>query len=571
MSDNFKGMGAIPGIAIGRIKLVGQDLTKYLAAYKPGDKAEELEKLNKAIEMSAEILEKNVEAMRAKGQDDQADIMEAHSMLVQDPMLTDGMVEKTEELGNVAEAVIASSQESAAIFAEMDDDYLRERAADVLDVGKRIAKVILGIKEPELGDEKLILCGYSVEPSAVAAVPDEKIAGVIMGEGSTTCHAVIIAKSRAIPTVVGLDKTADELPDGSLAILNGKSGEIIVNPEPEVLADYKQKLKKIQEDIARYLALKDAPAETKDGVQIQLACNISSPADAESAEKYGNKGVGLFRSEFLFMQSNDIPSEETQYESYAKAVKACKGEMCVIRTMDIGGDKPLPYLNIPKEDNPFLGYRAIRISLQHKEIFMPQLKAILRAGVFGPTGIMAPMVISVDEVLQLRGVIREAMQELEDEGKEYSKHVQVGIMVETPAAAVMTPMLGKYVDFFSIGTNDLVQYTLSVDRINPNVGYLYNHFHPAVLQLIQRTIEAAEKHNIWSGMCGEMASDPYAAVILMAMGIKELSMSAPSIPRVKEMIRSVTYQQAKEILNAVMDLENGQEVAEYLHKALGEK
>ena len=236
--------------------------------------------------------------------------------------------------------------------------------------------------------------------------------------------------------------------------------------------------------------------------------------------------------------------------------------------MDIGGDKPLPYLNIPHEDNPFLGYRAIRISLNRRDLFMPQLKAILRAGVYGRAAIMAPMVVSVDEILRLRAFVREAMQELEDEGKEYSKNVQIGIMVETPAAAVMTPTFAKYVDFFSIGTNDLVQYTLSVDRVNPNVHYLYNHFHPAVLQLIQRTIKAANDHGIWSGMCGEMASDPYAAVILMAMGINELSMSAPSIPRVKEMIRSVTFEEAKGHLAKVMEMETGEQVLKYLQEAM---
>ena len=248
--------------------------------------------------------------------------------------------------------------------------------------------------------------------------------------------------------------------------------------------------------------------------------------------------------------------------------KACNGELCVIRTMDIGGDKPLPYLNIPHEDNPFLGYRAIRISLNRRDLFMPQLKAILRAGVYGKAAIMAPMVVSVDEILRLRAFVREAMQELEDEGKEYSKSVQLGIMVETPAAAVMTPTFAKYVDFFSIGTNDLVQYTLSVDRVNPNVHYLYNHFHPAVLQLIHRTIKAANDHGIWAGMCGEMASDPYAAVILMAMGINELSMSAPSIPRVKEMIRSVTFEEAKGHLAKVMEMETGEQVLKYLQEAM---
>lgn len=568
MPEKMQGMGAIQGIGIGYIMKAGQALDGYLAAYQPGTVEEELDKLNNAVAEVADILEKSVEQMRAVGHDEQANIMEAHLFLAQDPMLTDGMTDKVQEMGNAPAAILASAAESAKIFQSMDDEYLRERAADVLDVSKRIAGKILGIKEPEVGDNMVILCGYEVEPSVIASVPDDKIAGVIMGQGSTTCHAVIIAKSRAIPTVVGMEHRLDAIPEGAFVIIDGHTGDIFVDPDEETIKEYEAKLAKQRADEESYAALKDLPAVTKDGVEVQLAANIGSPNDAENAAKYGNKGVGLFRSEFVFMGREDIPSEEMQFESYKKAVEACNGELCVIRTMDIGGDKPLPYLNIPHEDNPFLGYRAIRISLNRRDLFMPQLKAILRAGVYGRAAIMAPMIVSVDEILRIRSFVREAMQELEDEGKEYSKTVQIGIMVETPAAAVMTPIFAKYVDFFSIGTNDLVQYTLSVDRVNPNVGYLYNHFHPAVLQLIQRTIKSASDRGIWSGMCGEMASDPYAAVILMAMGISELSMSAPSIPRVKEMLRSVTYEEAQKHLAKVMEMETGEQVLKYLHEAL---
>ena len=568
MPEKMQGMGAIQGVGIGYIMKAGQALDGYLAAYQPGTVEEEQEKLNKAVVEVADILEKSVEQMRAAGHDEQANIMEAHLFLAQDPMLTDGMTDKIQEMGNAPAAILASAAESAKIFQSMDDEYLRERAADVLDVSKRIASRILGIKEPEVGDNMVVLCGYEVEPSVIASVPDDKIAGVIMGQGSTTCHAVIIAKSRAIPTVVGMEHRLDAIPEGAFVIIDGHTGDIFINPDEATLKEYEAKLAKQKADEARYAALKDLPAVTLDGVEVQLAANIGSPNDAENAAKYGNRGVGLFRSEFVFMGREDIPSEEMQFQSYKKAVEACNGELCVIRTMDIGGDKPLPYLNIPHEENPFLGYRAIRISLNRRDLFMPQLKAILRAGVYGRAAIMAPMIVSVDEILRLRAFVREAMQELEDEGKEYSKSVQLGIMVETPAAAVMTPIFAKYVDFFSIGTNDLVQYTLSVDRINPNVGYLYNHFHPAVLQLIQRTIKAATDHGIWSGMCGEMASDPYAAVILMAMGITELSMSAPSIPRVKEMLRSVSYDEAQKHLAKVMEMETGEQVLKYLHEAL---
>ena len=281
---------------------------------------------------------------------------------------------------------------------------------------------------------------------------------------------------------------------------------------------------------------------TKDGVEVDLMANI--------------------------MGRNTIPDEETQFKAYKEAIEKCNGHLCVIRTMDIGGDKPLPYLNIPEEENPFLGYRAIRICLNRREVFMPQVKAILRAGLYGKAAMMLPMVINVEEVKQVRAIIEEAKSQLAHEEKPFSNNVQLGIMVETPAAAVMTPVLAKYLDFFSIGTNDLVQYTLAVDRVNTNVSYLYNHFNPAVLRLIKLTIESARNNNIWVGMCGEMASDPNAAAILMAMGINELSMSAPSIPRVKEKIRSITSAQAKAALDTVMTMEDGNAIKEYLQTAL---
>ena len=296
--------------------------------------------------------------------------------------------------------------------------------------------------------------------------------------------------------------------------------------------------------------------------------NIGTHLDVDAAMTYGCEGVGLFRSEFVFMGREEIPTEEDQFKAYKEAIEKCKGKLCVIRTMDIGGDKPLAYLNIPKEDNPFLGWRAIRISLMRQDLFIPQIKAILRAGVYGKAAIMLPMVINVAEVKQVKEIIEQAKVQLAHEEKPYSDNVQVGIMVETPAAAIMTPVLAKYVDFFSIGTNDLVQYTLAVDRVNHNVSYLYDHFNPAVLSLVQRTIQAARDNGIWAGMCGEMASDPYAAVLLMAMGIHELSMSAPSIPRVKEKIRSISSAKAQEILEAVLQLEDGGEIKEYLYNHL---
>lgn len=571
MAEIIRGKGVISGIAMGKIMLAGQNLDGYLVNYEPEDKETEKKKAQDALTAVAEILRESIEKLKSKDMKEQAAIMEAHRMMVQDPMMADNIMAKIEELGNAPQAVLKAAEEQAVMFEQMEDEYFAARAVDLRDVGKRVAKYILGVKEPEIGDEKVILCGREIEPSVIAGMETEKIAGVLLGSGSTTAHAVIIAKARAIPTIVGLNKEEriDRIADGDHVIMDGERGEIVVNPAPEDIASYDEKIKKQKELAAHYAALKDLPAVTTDGVKVDLMANIGTHMDVDNALNYGAEGVGLFRSEFVFMGRQEIPTEEDQFKAYKEAIEKCKGKLCVIRTMDIGGDKPLPYLNIPEEENPFLGYRAVRISLQRRDLFLPQLKAILRAGVYGKAAIMIPMIINVAEFKKVKEFIEEAKLELAHEGKAYSDDVQVGIMVETPAAAIMTPVLAKYVDFFSIGTNDLVQYTLAVDRGNANISYLYNHFNPAVLRLVQRTISSARENGIWAGMCGEMASDPNAAVLLMAMGISELSMSAPSIPRVKEKIRSISSVKAKEILADVMAMEDGDDIRNYLQKILG--
>lgn len=571
MAEIIRGKGVISGIAMGKIMLAGQNLDGYLVNYEPEDKETEKKKAQDALTAVAEILRESIEKLKSKDMKEQAAIMEAHRMMVQDPMMADNIMAKIEELGNAPKAVLKAAEEQAVMFEQMEDEYFAARAVDLRDVGKRVAKYILGVKEPEIGDEKVILCGREIEPSVIAGMETEKIAGVLLGSGSTTAHAVIIAKARAIPTIVGLNKEdrIDRIADGDHVIMDGERGEIVINPAPEDIASYDEKIKKQKELAAHYAELKDLPAVTTDGVKVDLMANIGTHMDVDNALNYGAEGVGLFRSEFVFMGRQEIPTEEDQFKAYKEAIEKCKGKLCVIRTMDIGGDKPLPYLNIPEEENPFLGYRAVRISLQRRDLFLPQLKAILRAGVYGKAAIMIPMIINVAEFKKVKEFIEEAKLELAHEGKAYSDDVQVGIMVETPAAAIMTPVLAKYVDFFSIGTNDLVQYTLAVDRGNANISYLYNHFNPAVLRLVQRTISSARENGIWAGMCGEMASDPNAAVLLMAMGISELSMSAPSIPRVKEKIRSISSVKAKEILADVMAMEDGDDIRNYLQKILG--
>ena len=564
MAEKMKGKGVIAGVAVGKIMLAGQNLDGYLKDYKPKKKADEKKVAADALIKVAANLVKTIEDLNKKDMKEQAAILEAHRMMVEDPAMSGAIDEQVDKTGSAPRAVLDAYEAQAQVFEQMEDEYFRGRAVDMRDVGKRIAKFILGIKEPEIGEGKVIVAGQEIEPSVIAGLPSDKIAGVILGQGSTTSHAIIIAKTRAIPSIVGVGDAIEKMADGDPVIIDGETGDILIRPSDEERASYDIKIKKQEELKAHYAELKEKPAITTDGVKVELVANIGSPADVDAANNYGAEGVGLFRSEFVFMGKTDIPREEDQFKEYKAAVEKCKGNLCVIRTMDIGGDKPLPYIQVGQEENPFLGYRAIRISLQRRDLFIPQLKAILRAGVYGKAGIMFPMVINVEEFKAAQKMVEDAKAELVHEGKEYADNVQLGIMVETPAAAVMTPILAKYVDFFSIGTNDLVQYTLAVDRGNAQIAYLYNHFNPAVLRLIKRTIESANKEGKWAGMCGEMASDPNAAILLMAMGIKELSMSAPSIPKVKERIRNISSTKAKEILDKVMEMEDGNEIKSYL-------
>ncbi|WP_315451836.1 phosphoenolpyruvate--protein phosphotransferase [uncultured Selenomonas sp.] len=568
MVETIRGKGVISGIAVGKVMLAGQNLDGYLAAYKPGSLTEEQGKAEGALIAVTETLLATIERLRKEGQAEQSAILEAHRMMVQDPMMAENIKGKIEVCGSAPQGILEAANEQAQVFEQMEDEYFSARAVDLRDVGKRIAKYVLGVKEPEIGLGQIVLCGEEIEPSVVAGMPTEQIAGVILGSGSATSHVVIIAKARAIPTVLGIGDKINLIHDEDEIILDGSRGDIIIRPTEEERLLYQDKIEEQKKLAAHYAALKDLPAVTKDGVRIELTANIGTHMDVDNALTYGAEGVGLFRSEFVFMGSTTIPTEEDQFKAYRAAVEKCGGHICVIRTMDIGGDKPLPYLNIDPEENPFLGYRALRISLDRHDLFLPQIKAILRAGLYGKAAMMVPMVISVSEIQRVQKLVEQAKVELTHEGKEYSDDVQVGIMVETPAAAVVSPLLSQYVDFFSIGTNDLIQYTLAVDRGNAQIAHLYNPFNPAVLRLIQRTIQSARERGIWAGMCGEMASDPYAAVILLGMGITELSMSAPSIPRVKEMIRSVTSTQAKELLADVMKMEHGVDIRAYLHKML---
>lgn len=565
MGEILQGKGVVAGIAIGEVVWVANDYEKWFAKYNSDSPKIENEKLEKAIQKVQADLENNITTMQEKNMTEQAQIMQAHLLILKDPTFIDLILEKLELENSAPKALQVAIDEIAKTFEMMDDEYFRARAADIRDVGNRVLKTLLGIDELDFGSRKIILCGQDLEPSLIAAMPEENLQGIILGHGSLTSHVVIIAKAKGIPTIIGLEKF-DLLENKAQVVLDGDTGEVVWHLAPTEEENYRKKLKQQEQEKEYYLNLAKKEVVTQDGHKVVVAANIGSDKDIDKALQFGCEGVGLFRSEFLFMSRSAMPNEEEQFAAYKAVVQKCGEKLCIIRTMDIGGDKSLEYLKVPPEQNPFLGWRALRISLKRPELFLPQLKAILRAGVYGNVAIMLPMVISLNEIIEAKEFIKLAQAELDKEQVPYSKTVSIGIMVETPAAAILADKLAQHVDFFSIGTNDLAQYVLAVDRGNENISYLYNYFNPAVLKIINDVIGAAKKNNIWVGMCGEMAGDLLATELLVGMGIDELSMSGSTIPKVKERITKINLASAQSLVAEVLQFDKTEEVINYLKK-----
>ena len=565
MGEILQGKGVVAGIAIGEVVWVANDYEKWFAKYNSDSPKIENEKLDKAIQKVQADLEHNITTMQEKNMTEQAQIMQAHLLILKDPTFIDLILEKLELENSAPKALQVAIDEIAKTFEMMDDEYFRARAADIRDVGNRVLKTLLGIDELDFGSRKIILCGQDLEPSLIAAMPEENLQGIILGHGSLTSHVVIIAKAKGIPTIIGLEKF-DLLENKAQVVLDGDTGEVVWHLAPTEEENYRKKLKQQEQEKEYYLNLAKKEVVTQDGHKVVVAANIGSDKDIDKALQFGCEGVGLFRSEFLFMSRSAMPNEEEQFAAYKAVVQKCGEKLCIIRTMDIGGDKSLEYLKVPPEQNPFLGWRALRISLKRPELFLPQLKAILRAGVYGNVAIMLPMVISLNEIIEAKEFIKLAQAELDKEQVPYSKTVSIGIMVETPAAAILADKLAQHVDFFSIGTNDLAQYVLAVDRGNENISYLYNYFNPAVLKIINDVVCAAKKNNIWVGMCGEMAGDILATELLVGMGIDELSMSGSTIPKVKERITKINLTSAQTAVAKVLQFDKTEEVINYLKK-----
>ncbi|WP_143316988.1 phosphoenolpyruvate--protein phosphotransferase [Clostridium sp. HBUAS56017] len=533
-----KGIAASKGYAIGKV-FVQEHEEIVITDSKVTDVAGEQEKLKKALDNSREQLEKIKVKAAAEMGEEKAAVFEAHITLLDDPEFTGAMnLEIETNSVNAMKAVDSVTNTFVMIFDSMEDAYMRERAADIKDVSKRIISNLAGKGGDAFAitEENTIVVAHDLTPSDTAQLDRTKVIGFMTNIGGRTSHAAIMARTLEIPAVLGLGDITTSVKNGDLVILDGISGDVIINPCEDVIAEYKAKKEKFTAEQEELKKLIDVKTTTKSGKRIEVCGNIGKPEDVLGVIANGGDAVGLFRTEFLYMDRDSAPTEEEQYESYKFVLEKMEGRQVVIRTLDIGGDKTLPYLPLPEEMNPFLGYRAIRLCLDRKEIFKVQLRALLRASVYGKLCVMFPMISGLEEFMQAKEVVEECKTELKAEGKAFSEEIQWGIMVEIPAAAVYADELAKHVDFFSIGTNDLIQYTLAADRMSEKVSYLYNPMHPAVLRLIKMTIDGAHKHGKWVGMCGEMAGDEAAIPTLVEYGLDEFSMSATSILTAKKII-----------------------------------
>ena len=533
-----KGIAASKGYAIGTVFLQEHEEI-VITDQKVTDVAVEKEALQKSLDASRAQLEKIKEKAAAEMGEEKAAVFEAHITLLDDPEFTGAMAMEIESNSiNAMKAVDNVTNMFVSIFESMEDAYMRERAADIKDVSKRIIANLAGKSADAFAitEANTVVVAHDLTPSDTAQLDRSKVVGFITNIGGRTSHAAIMARTLEIPAVLGLGDITSAVKTGDKIIVDGITGDVIINPSEDVIAEYEAKKEKFKEEQEELKKLIDVKTTTKSGKRVEVCGNIGQPEDVLGVIANGGDGVGLFRTEFLYMDRDNAPTEEEQYESYKFVLEKMEGKQVVIRTLDIGGDKTLPYLPLPEEMNPFLGYRAIRLCLDRKEIFKVQLRALLRASVYGNLCVMFPMISGLEEFQNAKAVVEECKAELRAEGKEYSDSIQWGIMVEIPAAAVYADELAKHVDFFSIGTNDLIQYTLAADRMSEKVSYLYNPMHPAVLRLIKMTIDGAHKHGKWVGMCGEMAGDERAIPTLVEYGLDEFSMSATSILTAKKII-----------------------------------
>lgn len=580
MATQIKGIAASEGYAIGRAVVLREEVVPQGITYiEAGQETVELSRFDSAVAAARGELESLHGRMLADGREKEAEIFEAHLMLLEDEELIGAARERIRGQRYKAEAAMnESGEEVAGMLAALDDEYLRERAADVRDVSRRVIRKLGPGSDSNAGPvsagnskEKSILFAFDLTPSDTAQLDPSVIAGFVTAAGGRTSHSAIIARSVGIPAIVGAGDEALHIEDGQLVIVDGAAGVVLVEPENEELARYQALQREAEGKRALLGQFRGKPSVSADGHRVELVANIGSVQDARQAEQLGAEGVGLFRTEFLYMGRPDLPTEDEQFTAYKEAAEAFgQNAPIVIRTMDIGGDKELPSLQLEKEDNPFLGYRAIRICLDRPELFKTQLRAVLRASAYGNLKIMFPMIAALGEWRQAKALLEEAKRELRSKNIAYNEKMEAGIMIEIPAAAQMADRFAREVDFFSIGTNDLVQYTMAADRMNPKLGYLSDPLHPPVLRLIDQVIQAAHKENKWVGMCGEMAGTPIAIPILLGMGLDEFSMSASAVLPARALLSRLDRAKLASIAEAVLDLDDAEAVRAYVEQHVPE-
>ncbi|WP_080926180.1 phosphoenolpyruvate--protein phosphotransferase [Ligilactobacillus ruminis] len=564
MKKMLKGIAASDGIAAAKAyMLVQPDLS--FSETSIDDSEAEIKRLDDAVEASKSELELIKQKATENLGEEEAQVFEAHLTILADPELLGQIKDKIKNDKVNAEAALKSVTD---MFIEMfeamtDNAYMQERAGDIRDVTKRIMSHLLGVTlpNPALIQEEVIIVAHDLTPSDTAQLDRNYVKGFITDIGGRTSHSAIMSRTLEIPAVVGSGTATTDIQEGEMVIIDGINGDALVDPTDAELADYKQKAAEFAAQKEEWARLKDAKSVSADGKEVLLGANIGTPDDVLGANDNGAEAVGLFRSEFLYMNSNELPTEDEQYEAYKAALEGMNGKQVVVRTMDIGGDKELPYLPLPEEQNPFLGYRAIRICLNRQDIFRTQLRALLRASKYGRLAIMFPMIATVQEFKDAKAIFEEEKANLVASGVEVSDDIQVGMMMEIPAAAMIADKLAKYADFFSIGTNDLIQYSMAADRGNERVSYLYQPYNPSILRLIKNIIDASHKEGKWTGMCGEMAGDQIAVPLLLGLGLDEFSMSATSILKTRSLIKKLDSKEMKELADkAVSDCETVDEV-----------
>ena len=543
MKPTLQGIAASDGIAIAKVyTLTEPDLTVTKVTVEDSEK--EVSRLDDALAASIKDVELIKETALKNLGEEEAQVFDAHLMVLSDPELIGQVKDSiTSNKVNAESALKEVTDMFISIFAGMEDNpYMQERAADIRDVSKRILAHLLGVKIPSPATikDEVIIVAADLTPSDTAQLNRQYVKAFVTDIGGRTSHSAIMARSLEIPAIVGTKEVTSIAKDGDIIIVDGLSGEVFLNPSEEVVAEYRAKAEAFALQQAEWEKLKDSKTYTKDGHQVELAANIGTPKDLEGVVNNGAEGVGLYRTEFLYMDSHEMPTEEDQFEAYKAVLEGMNGKPVVVRTMDIGGDKELPYLPLPHEMNPFLGYRAIRISLNEPEMFRTQLRALLRASVYGKLRIMFPMIATLNDFRGAKALLEEEKAKLIAEGVAVSDDIQVGIMIEIPAAAVLAHQFAKEVDFFSIGTNDLIQYTMAADRMNERVSYLYQPYNPSILTLIKHVIDSAHKEGKWAGMCGEMAGDQTAVPLLVGLGLDEFSMSASSVLKTRSLIAKLT-------------------------------